>query len=89
MKLAAESGCCVLTGGPGVGKTMTVRTMVRMLLGLRRSVALAAPTGKAARRLSEVVGLEAQDHPPVARRHERGLSAWREPATPCRRGDRR
>ncbi len=57
---AATSGCFVLTGGPGVGKTTTTRALVRCLLALGRSVALAAPTGKAARRLGEVVGLEAR-----------------------------
>jgi exodeoxyribonuclease V alpha subunit len=57
---AATSGCFVLTGGPGVGKTTTTRALVRCLKALGRSVALAAPTGKAARRLGEVVGLEAR-----------------------------
>ena len=56
---AALSGLFVLTGGPGVGKTFTVRVLVRLLQALGRSVALAAPTGKAAKRLGEVVGLEA------------------------------
>ena len=56
---AALHGCFVLTGGPGVGKTTAVRVLVRMLQDLGRSVALAAPTGKAAKRLGEVVGLEA------------------------------
>jgi exodeoxyribonuclease V alpha subunit len=60
VRLAATSGCFVLTGGPGVGKTTTVRALVRCLEALGRSVALAAPTGKAARRLGEVVGLEAR-----------------------------
>jgi exodeoxyribonuclease V alpha subunit len=57
---AVTSGCFVLTGGPGVGKTTTTRAIVRCLEVLGRSVALAAPTGKAARRLGEVVGLEAR-----------------------------
>ena len=57
---AAASGLFVLTGGPGVGKTTTTRVLVRCLQALGRSVALAAPTGKAARRLGEVVGLEAK-----------------------------
>ncbi|MCC7370722.1 MAG: AAA family ATPase [Chloroflexi bacterium] len=57
---AATSGCFVLTGGPGVGKTTTTRALVRCLKALGRSVTLAAPTGKAARRLGEVVGLEAR-----------------------------
>ena len=56
---ALERGCFILTGGPGVGKTTTLRVLVRLLQALGRSVALAAPTGKAAKRLGEVVGLEA------------------------------
>ena len=57
---AATSGCFVLTGGPGVGKTTTTRALVRCFGALGSSVALAAPTGKAAKRLGEVVGLEAR-----------------------------
>jgi exodeoxyribonuclease V alpha subunit len=57
---AAVHSLFVLTGGPGVGKTTTVRVLVRCLRALGRSVALAAPTGKAAKRLGEVVGLEAR-----------------------------
>lgn len=60
VRTAAVSGCFVLTGGPGVGKTTTVRALVGCLRALGREVALAAPTGKAARRLGEVVGMEAQ-----------------------------
>jgi len=56
---AATRGLFILTGGPGVGKTTTVRTLVRCLRALGRTVALAAPTGKAAQRLGDVVGLEA------------------------------
>ena len=59
VRAAALHGCFVLTGGPGVGKTTTVRALVRLLGALGRRVALAAPTGKAAKRLGEVVGLEA------------------------------
>src|SRR5205823_2609840 len=60
VRTAASSGCFVLTGGPGVGKTTATRALVRCLQGLGRSVALAAPTGKAAKRLGEVVGVEAK-----------------------------
>ncbi len=60
VRAAATSGCFVLTGGPGVGKTTTVRALVRCLGALGRSIALAAPTGKAAKRLGDVVGLEAR-----------------------------
>jgi exodeoxyribonuclease V alpha subunit len=57
---AATSSLFVLTGGPGVGKTTTTRALVRLLSALGRSVALAAPTGKAAKRLGDVVGVEAR-----------------------------
>lgn len=60
VRLAALSSCSILTGGPGVGKTTAVRSLVGCLQALGRSVALAAPTGKAARRLGEVTQLEAR-----------------------------
>lgn len=50
----------VITGGPGTGKTTTVRAVVSLHEGLGRVVALAAPTGRAARRLTEVSGRPAQ-----------------------------
>ncbi len=53
-------GLLVLTGGPGSGKTTTLRALVGVLRATRRSVRLAAPTGKAAKRMAEVIGLEAQ-----------------------------
>jgi len=60
VRRAAVSGLFVLTGGPGVGKTTATRALVRILATLNRSVALAAPTGKAAKRLGDVVGVEAK-----------------------------
>ena len=60
VRTAACSGLFVLTGGPGVGKTTTTRALVRLLTALGRDVTLAAPTGKAAKRLGEVVGAEAR-----------------------------
>lgn len=50
----------ILTGGPGVGKTTTANAIIRLLAAMRRSVALAAPTGRAAQRLTEVTGLQAK-----------------------------
>ncbi|MBI3961149.1 MAG: ATP-dependent RecD-like DNA helicase [Deinococcus sp.] len=57
---ALKSRMMVLTGGPGTGKTRSVRAMVDLFgqLGLR--VLLASPTGRAAKRLSEVTGAEAK-----------------------------
>lgn len=53
-------GCSILTGGPGCGKTTTTQTLVRLFLAMGKEVLLAAPTGRAAQRMQEVVGLEAK-----------------------------
>ena len=50
----------VLTGGPGTGKTTTVRTILQVCQQFGRRVLLAAPTGRAAKRLSETTGEEAK-----------------------------
>jgi len=50
----------VLTGGPGCGKTTTTLVIVRLLEHLGKEVLLAAPTGRAAQRMSEVIGREAK-----------------------------
>ncbi len=50
----------VLTGGPGTGKTTAVRTIIRLLEAKKFSYALAAPTGRAAKRLAEATGREAK-----------------------------
>lgn len=50
----------ILTGGPGTGKTTTTKGMIEMLLSMRDTIALAAPTGKAAKRMSELTGHEAK-----------------------------
>ncbi|WDP89364.1 MAG: AAA family ATPase [Desulfobacter sp.] len=50
----------VLTGGPGCGKTTATRVMVKLLEAMGRRVLLAAPTGRAAQRMSEVIGREAK-----------------------------
>lgn len=49
----------ILTGGPGTGKTMSMRTLVEVLRAEGRSVRLCAPTGKAARRLAATAGVQA------------------------------
>ncbi len=53
------SGLAVLTGGPGTGKTTLVRALVTVARRMGLEVALAAPTGRAAKRLSESTGLPA------------------------------
>ncbi len=50
----------ILTGGPGCGKTTTTRALVGLLQLMGRKVMLAAPTGRAAQRMSEVIGMEAR-----------------------------
>jgi len=60
IKLSCLSKIMVLTGGPGTGKTTTVIGIIAMLKKINSSVVLAAPTGRAAKRLSEVTGCEAQ-----------------------------
>jgi exodeoxyribonuclease V alpha subunit len=54
VRAALGSGVTVLTGGPGTGKSRTVATLVRLAEGAGREVALAAPTGRAAKRLEEL-----------------------------------
>lgn len=51
---------CVMTGGPGTGKTTTLRVALHVLQTNRVSLALCAPTGKAAKRASEATGIHAQ-----------------------------
>ena len=50
----------VITGGPGVGKTSTLDTILRILRAKGVQVLLAAPTGRAAKRMNEQTGLEAK-----------------------------
>lgn len=52
--------CSVLTGGPGCGKTTTTQVIVRLLESMNKEVLLAAPTGRASQRMSEVIGREAK-----------------------------
>lgn len=57
---AAERGFFVLTGGPGTGKTTTITTMIRLFENEGYNIFLAAPTGRAAKRMSEATGYEAR-----------------------------
>ncbi|MFH0244257.1 ATP-dependent RecD-like DNA helicase [Streptomyces sp. HK10] len=59
VKLALTQKVAVLTGGPGCGKSFTVRSVVELARAKRAKVVLAAPTGRAAKRLSELTGAEA------------------------------
>jgi exodeoxyribonuclease V alpha subunit len=60
VQLAAQSKVFILTGGPGVGKTTTANTIIQLFKAMNKTVSLAAPTGRAARRLSEVSSTEAK-----------------------------
>ncbi|NER49580.1 MAG: ATP-dependent RecD-like DNA helicase [Symploca sp. SIO1A3] len=60
VEMAAYSRIMVLTGGPGCGKTFTTHTIVSLWKAMGKSIALAAPTGRAAQRLAEMTGLEAK-----------------------------
>ena len=57
---ALHSKIFILTGGPGTGKTTTTLGIITALQALKCSILLAAPTGRAAKRLSEATGMEAK-----------------------------
>ncbi|MET8144048.1 ATP-dependent RecD-like DNA helicase [Sphaerisporangium sp. NPDC005288] len=59
VRLALTSKVAVLTGGPGCGKSFTVRSIVALARAKKAKVVLAAPTGRAAKRLAELTGHEA------------------------------
>jgi exodeoxyribonuclease V alpha subunit len=50
----------ILTGGPGCGKTTSTKVLVKLLQAMQKRIILAAPTGRAAQRMSEVIGLESK-----------------------------
>src|SRR5215471_15911661 len=60
IRVALASKVLVITGGPGVGKTTLVNSLLKILLAKAVAIALCAPTGRAAKRLSESTGLEAK-----------------------------
>ena len=57
---AATHGFFILTGGPGTGKTTTIKAMIRLFEKQGYDIFLAAPTGRAAKRMSEATGYEAR-----------------------------
>lgn len=57
---AIKHGLLILTGGPGTGKTTTINTMIQFFESEGMSILLAAPTGRAAKRMTEATGYEAQ-----------------------------
>ncbi|MBQ9849343.1 MAG: ATP-dependent RecD-like DNA helicase [Clostridia bacterium] len=60
IKIAVEKGILILTGGPGTGKTTTLRGILKVFENRGLEVALTAPTGRAAKRMNELTGREAQ-----------------------------
>ncbi len=60
IEAALEQGVLILTGGPGTGKTTTLNAIIYLLKCAGERVLLAAPTGRAAKRMSEVTGEEAK-----------------------------
>ena len=60
IKTAISKGITVLTGGPGTGKTTTLNAIIKILKSKQLSIALAAPTGRAAKRMSELTGCNAK-----------------------------
>ncbi len=60
VKEAIESGVIVITGGPGTGKTTTINTIIKVFEKNNKEVVLAAPTGRAAKRMSETSNKEAK-----------------------------
>ena len=60
LRLAVASKALVITGGPGVGKTTLVNSILKVLVSNSVNVALCAPTGRAAKRLTETTGVEAK-----------------------------
>ena len=58
--LAMDNGVMVLTGGPGTGKTTVVKALISIFESVGAKVVLAAPTGRAAKRMSEATGHEAK-----------------------------
>lgn len=60
VKEAMTNGVLVITGGPGTGKTTTINTIINLLKKDGYDIELAAPTGRAAKRMTETTGIEAQ-----------------------------
>lgn len=85
IRQAMTTGLLILTGGPGTGKTTTLNAIITILKQNGQKVLLAAPTGRAAQRMSEVTGCEAKtihrllevgwdrDDKPVFKKNEKNL----------------
>ncbi len=60
LKLALKSRILVITGGPGVGKTTLINTIIKLVADSDLEITLCAPTGRASKRMSETTGMEAK-----------------------------
>ena len=60
VKTAANSGVLIITGGPGTGKTTTINALIKYFEPDYQNILLAAPTGRAAKRMTEATGFEAK-----------------------------
>ena len=60
IEIAVNQGMLILTGGPGTGKTTTVKGIIALMKNRGMNVSLAAPTGRAAKRMTELTGCEAK-----------------------------
>jgi hypothetical protein len=75
VRLALTQRVAVLTGGPGCGKSFTVRSVIALAAAKRAKIVLAAPTGRAAKRLTELSGHPATTVYTAADEHVRALLA--------------
>lgn len=60
VRQAAENGLTIITGGPGTGKTSIIRALVHFFMSCKKKCLLAAPTGRAAKRMTESCGVQAK-----------------------------
>ena len=60
LKIINENNVTIITGGPGTGKTTIIKTIIEMYKGLGKKTVLCAPTGRAAKRMTEATGEEAK-----------------------------
>jgi exodeoxyribonuclease V alpha subunit len=67
VEMAASSRIMILTGGPGCGKTFCTSTIVALWKAMGKRIALAAPTGRAAKRMSDPDGTGGENHSSTAR----------------------
>ena len=81
---AVSNGLLIITGGPGTGKTTTINTIIHYFDQEDMEILLAAPTGRAAKRMTEATGYEAKTihrlDRSACRGSEKQRQFWREPA---------